>query len=80
VKQKFQQKFYKRSVFLFDENFKLNLGKFFDPQELLREYGGEMNITQKEALENRPHDIEDLSEYLLVDFRRVYLNELHVTS
>jgi hypothetical protein len=40
VKEKFKQKFYRRNVFLFDENYQINLGKFFDPQELLKEYGG----------------------------------------
>eukprot|EP00347_Sterkiella_histriomuscorum_P014615 403360205 len=51
VKQKFQQKFYKRHSVLFDENYLLNLGKFFDPQELLKEYGGQI-VAYKQKTNN----------------------------
>ncbi|CDW77417.1 UNKNOWN [Stylonychia lemnae] len=70
VKTKFQQKFYKNHTLLFDENYMLNLGKFFDPQELLREYGGHINS-------NRDQDRIGLSqnnveEYILDEFQQVY--------
>ncbi|CDW78503.1 UNKNOWN [Stylonychia lemnae] len=59
VQQKFQQKFYKKHLLLFDDNFKQNLIKFFDPQQLFVDYGGYMPSTENGFQIQKLNDVED---------------------